>query len=87
MSADSYVKNVLNKLGFDHTKCEYDVPKIKYECKFCNTSKPHIGEFECLHFCCTDCLDVLYDNYDSASVELLFECPFCRQKVKEIILK
>lgn len=88
MSFHKIVKNSLNELGFTNVNIKYSQPTKIYSCIYCGHHKFHIGKFDCCdHFCCTDCLDFLYDNYNTDNVVVLFHCPFCKEKVKEIQLE
>lgn len=56
----------------------------KYSCLFCDIKVGRVAIFiECSHFCCTDCLDNIYDNYENDKKEL-FICPLCNEKIYDI---
>jgi hypothetical protein len=56
------------------------------DCNFCNRKEYSIGVFDiCNHYCCTECIDSLYDmEKTEEKKEELFLCPICRKSVKEI---
>ncbi len=60
---------------------------IKDTCFLCKLPIYRIAIFSnCKHFCCTSCLDNLYDTYtDESDEKELFICPICNKKVYDII--
>jgi hypothetical protein len=62
-----------------------------YECKVCMKNVHILSLFDrCEHYCCTDCVDILYDTYDTyedKDVFHMFLCPFCNEKVNNINYK
>jgi hypothetical protein len=79
--------SAMEKLGFS-TKEVYPTEKAKINCAFCKTCiQGHVAVFDCTHETCTMCLDKLADGYKLDCVDILFECPFCSKKVKNIEYK
>ena len=70
-----------------------DIKDTKDICFLCIISTYRVATFsDCKHFCCTSCLDNLYDNYkdesdesDESDEKELFICPICNEKVYDII--
>jgi late competence protein required for DNA uptake (superfamily II DNA/RNA helicase) len=71
--------------GLKILKCE--VEKEKYTCQRCNTVREIMSFFnECDHYCCTSCIDYLYDNNVQVDTEL-FKCFLCDKKIYDIKYK
>lgn len=64
-----------------------DIKDTKNICFLCTLSTYRVATFSnCKHFCCTSCLDNLYDTYkDERDENELFVCPICNEKVYDVI--
>ncbi len=64
---------------------------LKYSCMICKRGADIISVFnDCEHYCCTECLDNLYDNYKYNNYnkdEVMFICTLCNSKVYDILYK
>ena len=61
-----------------------------YTCNICDKHSNTISIFDsCNHHCCLLCVDNLYDSYLNKGEDksIMFECPFCRTKVYDVVYK
>lgn len=68
---------------------ERDIYNFSNKCCFCEKNVFRVSIFDkCKHYCCLECLDSLYDFYKVKDNEdIMFLCPYCREKVKDVIYK
>ena len=77
---------------------ENNIDLLTYTCDICNKHSTTISIFDtCNHNCCVSCVDNLYDSYLNSNdykeennisiISIMFICPFCNNKVYDIIYK
>lgn len=85
----SHLKNFLSKLFISlnlDIKNVKVIPVIKTKKEFCQRCQdlifPHKVKYDCGHFSCENCADILVDNYEGSAE--FFDCYMCKKKVNNI---
>lgn len=78
--------DIVDRSNLNESEC-------KSKCCFCDKSINRISIFDkCLHYSCLDCLDSLYDLYNTNKkydndMNIIFFCPLCNEKVYDVTYK
>lgn len=76
---------IIEKMGFV-VKTISPIIKCDEICNICNENIiSHIAIFDCKHISCTNCLDILTDDYNCNVQDILFNCPLCFKNIKNIV--